>query len=82
MGRESRNNATAQDAREGKLIFRASMMGRIDSALENHALAIRVALQKIETLEARIAALENIQGPVESYPPGFLGPEHTTVSPT
>lgn len=58
MGRESRNNPIAKDAKAGKLLSRATIIGAMDHALEIHASALRLADERIKALDQRVTALE------------------------
>lgn len=63
MGRESRNNPTAQQSNAGKLMSRQSFLGKVDHAIERLSLESLLAHKRIEALEDRIAALESDREP-------------------
>lgn len=58
MGRDARQNATAQDAASGKLLSRGTIIGAMDQALENHAAALRILEARIKATNERVDALE------------------------
>ena len=58
MGRESRQNQAAQDAKSGRLLSRQSIIGAMDHALEIHASALDKHEQEIRRLTARLDAID------------------------